>query len=324
MSMRPAAAARDGATSVRMYSSADMAASASVVDAVDALGAALRLGLDPESDAPRSRVRTETGDLLVMPSAMAEASGVKLLTLTHDNPARGLPVIQGVYVLFEGADQSPVALLDGIALTNLRTSAVSALAVRHLTPEGAAPASLTIFGTGPQARAHLGAMAAVRQLARVTVVGRDPEALEWFVREGEVRELPLDTKLAGEGDPVAEADLICCCTNAREPLFDGAAVRDDAVVVAMGAHTPDAREVDSRLVTRSTVVVESRSSALREAGDVVLAIAEGAMSEEALMTLRELVTAPAELPRRPRLFKSTGMPWEDLVVANQIHRGGHR
>ena len=121
---------------------------------------------------------------------------------------------------------------------------------------------------------------------------------------------------AGADELVATADVVCCCTTAREPLFDGGAVADHATVVAIGSHEPDAREVDETLAARATVVVESRASALREAGDVITAVAAGALSGDDLVTLADLVhgrAAPA--PDRPRLFKSTGMAWEDAVVA---------
>ena len=110
--------------------------------------------------------------------------------------------------------------------------------------------------------------------------------------------------------------MIVCATTAREPLFDGDAVPDHATVVAIGSHEPDAREVDERLVTRSTVIVESRSSALREAGDILLA----GLRADDVHDIGELVrgkVTPA--PGRPRLFKSTGMAWEDLVIARAVH-----
>jgi ornithine cyclodeaminase len=99
-------------------------------------------------------------------------------------------------------------------------------------------------------------------------------------------------------------------------VFDGALVADHATVVAIGSHEPAARETDDALAARATIVVESRASALREAGDVIAAIAAGAATADGLVTLAELVRGEAAPdPGRPRLFKSTGMSWEDAVVA---------
>ena len=268
-------------------------------DAVDALEAALRGGLDVDADPPRSSVAAASGgELLLMPSASG-GLGVKLVSVAP----RGEPRIKGVFVLFDPDTLAPVALLDGIGLTNVRTSAVSALAVRHLAP---AARRLVVFGTGPQARAHVEALRAVAPIEHVGVIGRDPGRTDAFARE-----------LGAE--PVASiagADLICCATTAREPLFDGDAVEAHATVVAIGSHEPDAREVDERLAARATVVVESRKSALREAGDVVMAIEAGAISAADVSDLGELVRGEVRLRTdRPRLFKSTGMAWEDLVTA---------
>jgi ornithine cyclodeaminase/alanine dehydrogenase-like protein (mu-crystallin family) len=129
---------------------------------------------------------------------------------------------------------------------------------------------------------------------------------------------------AGEGsaaDHVGDADIVCCCTTARTPLFDGALVAPDATVVAVGSHEPEAREVDERLAGRASVVVEARSAALREAGDVIRAVEAGALDSGALITLAELVRGERVVPgARPRFFKSTGMSWEDVVVATAVAR----
>jgi ornithine cyclodeaminase/alanine dehydrogenase-like protein (mu-crystallin family) len=262
-----------------------------VPGAVEALEGALRGGFDPETDPPRSAVEVGRGELLVMPSAAGGHAAVKLVSVG------GEPRIQGLCVLFDGGTLAPVALLDGIALTNLRTPAVSALAVRRLAAPGAR--RLLVFGRGPQAHAHAQAMRAVRPIEQVDLVGRE--------HDGDVDAL------------VASADIICCCTTAREPLFDGELVADDATVVAIGSHERDAREVDDTLVRRASVVVESRASALREAGDVIQAVESGALEEDQLLTLAQLVRDRSPLQAgRPRLFKSTGMAWEDVVVAAAV------
>jgi ornithine cyclodeaminase/alanine dehydrogenase-like protein (mu-crystallin family) len=262
--------------------------------AADALESALLDGLDPEADPPRGSLELDRGELLLMPSAAAGHPVVKLVTIG------GEPRIQGVCVVFDGETLAPVALADGIALTNLRTAAVSALAVRHLAVADAR--RLLVFGRGPQAHAHVEAMRAVRPIELVDMVGRDQA-------RGGVDEL------------VAVADIVCCCTTAREALFDGSLVADHAVVVAIGSHEPGLRETDDALAARATIVVESRSSALREAGDVILAIESGAASPDELVTLSDVVRGEARPdPERPRLFKSTGMSWEDAVIAAALAR----
>jgi ornithine cyclodeaminase/alanine dehydrogenase-like protein (mu-crystallin family) len=270
-----------------MISAADVERRCSVTAAADVLEQALRAGLDPEADSPRDAVALAGGELLVMPSAANGHPAVKIVTVG------GEPRIQGVCIVFDGATLAPAALIDGIGLTNLRTAAVSALAVRRLAVPDAR--RLLVLGRGTQAHAHVAAMRAIRPIERVDMVGREG---------GELHDL------------VATADIICCCTTAREPLFDGGLVADHATVVAIGSHEPEARETDDALAGRASVIVESRASALREAGDVIGALAAGALREEALITLADLVRGEATpAPGRPRLFKSTGMAWEDAVLA---------
>jgi ornithine cyclodeaminase/alanine dehydrogenase-like protein (mu-crystallin family) len=277
--------------------------------AVDALEAALRGGLDPEADPPRSSMPARGGELLVMPSAAAVAVGVKLATVAPGNAERGLPRIQGVYALFDEETLAPAAILDGIGLTNVRTAAVSALAARHLAAPDAR--RLVVFGTGPQARAHVEALRAVLSLDRVDVVGRRAGAAAALAAEVGAR--------AADASAVAAADVVCCCTTAREPLFAGDDVPDHTTVIAIGSHEPAAREVDDRLAARAAaVVVESRASALREAGDVIQAIEAGALAPDDLVGLAPLVRGEVSIPAGPRLFKSTGMAWEDLVIAAAV------
>jgi ornithine cyclodeaminase len=265
-------------------------------DAADAIEVALAAGLDPEADPPRSALPVGAGQLLVMPSAAAGPGVVKLVTVG------GRPRVQGLCVVFDRSTLAPAAVLDGIALTTLRTAAVSAVAVRRLADPAAR--RMLVFGRGPQARAHVRAVEAERPIEQVDLVGRDRSGVD------------VDALVAG-------ADVICCCTTARRPLFDGSLVADGATVVAVGSHEPDARETDDALAGRSTVVVESRASAFREDGDILLAVASGALDPGAVRTLADLVrsTAPG-LPPGPRFFSSTGMAWEDAVVAAAVVEAG--
>ncbi|WP_406012723.1 ornithine cyclodeaminase family protein [Streptomyces sp. NBC_00984] len=292
--------------------------------AVDALEAALSGGLDPETAPPRHHVTVPGGELLIMPATTRQVTGVKIAGVAPANPARDLPRITGSYLLLDAPTLLPLALLDGAALTTLRTPAVSALAIRHLT--GSVVRHLVLFGTGPQAYGHLAAVLAERRVERVTVVGRNPHRAETLAEHA--RRLGVDARVGqghGTGE-VATADLVLCCTTSATPLFDGSLVPDGATVVAVGSHTPDAREVDTALVSRSAVIVESRSAALSEAGDLLIPLAEGAFgAEDIVANLAELVTGrniegrPADF-EGPRFFKSVGMGWEDLAVAAAVHR----
>jgi ornithine cyclodeaminase len=223
--------------------------------AIDALGSAFGA---PLPSAPlRSHVETPLGSLLLMPSSSAEALGVKLVTLTPANPGRGLPYIHAVYALFDGATQAPGAILDGAALTALRTGAVSGLATRHLALPDAS--RLVVFGAGVQARSHVEAMCAVRPVERVTVVSRSAAAAGALVDE--LAAGGLNAALGGP-DAVADADLVCTCTTSSIPVFEGRLLAPGAHVNAVGASTPETRELDAEAVRRSRVVVETREVAI--------------------------------------------------------------
>ncbi|MBL7255514.1 ornithine cyclodeaminase family protein [Paractinoplanes lichenicola] len=281
---------------------ADQVAALGFPGAIAALREALAAGLDPESEPARSRVELGGGEILMMPSGDDRFAGIKLVGVAPGNPAHNLPRIHGVYVLFDAPTLVPRAILDGAALTSLRTPAVSALGVDLVAPADAR--RLVVFGTGPQALGHIEAIRAVRPIDSVQVVGRDRDRVSAFARE-------LGLEAAGP-EAVADADIVACCTTAREPLFDGKLLRDDAVVVAVGSHEPEAREVDAETVRRCGALVESRAVAMREAGDLILA---GTTADE-LTTLADLVRGVA--PARPRLIKTVGMGWEDLVIAAAV------
>ncbi|MGW0122030.1 ornithine cyclodeaminase family protein [Streptomyces sp. NPDC003327] len=307
----PAGGARAGAA-------ADVTTRAAPGFLVDVLADVLRAGLDPDAGPARAAVPVPAGHLLLMPAALGSFTGVKVAGVAPGNPARGLPRIIGSYLLLDGATLETLAVLDAATLTELRTPAVSALAVRLLTPADR-PLRLLLFGTGPQAYGHLAAVRAVREVAEAVVVARDPAKGRALAAHARSLGVPART---GTADEVAEADLVVCCTSSRAPLFDGALVATGATVVAVGSHEPDVRETDSAFVARAEVWVEARGAALREAGDLVLPLAEGVIGPDHVAgDLADLVNGRREPSAgRPRFFKSVGMAWEDLAVAAALYR----
>lgn len=284
----------------------------SAIDALDAAFSADRL---PETP-PRQHHVLGSGQLLLMPSWDASAAGVKLVTVAPDNPPRGLPLVQGVYVLFDSQTLAPSAVFDGAALTGLRTSAVSAVATSYL----ARPDSerLVVFGAGTQARWHVEAMRAVRDIRAVTIVSRSPERAHALADE-----LKLTDASVGSPGEVSSADIVCTCTTSVTPVFEGQDLSPGTHVNAVGAFKPDTRELDAVAVGKSRVVVETRAAALAEAGDIILAIAEGAMTEDDIVAdLQEV--ARGATPRTSEddvtVFKSVGAAFEDLVIADACAR----
>jgi ornithine cyclodeaminase len=276
--------------------------------AVGAITEAVLSGVDPATDPARVPVGLARGEFLLMPSETPVWTGVKIVTIAPDNPSHGLPRIQAVYLLFDRDTLALRAALDGTALTTLRTPAVSVAAVLKRLPD--IPLRVAVIGAGPQATGHVATLAAVRSLEAVTYLVRD------------LTRTRLDAVKLGSAQAdqtLRSAHIVVCATSARSPLFDSALVRDDAVVIAVGSHEPDARELDAPLLGRATVVVEDVATALREAGDVVLAIAEGTLTPHDLVPMHEVLTGAITVPAdRPLVFKSVGMSWEDLVIAAAV------
>ncbi len=284
--------------------------------AVEAVLAGLRGDIDPAGDVPRSLVPLHQGDLLLMPAQSASSVGVKLATVAPDNPARGLPRISAAYVLFDAATLRPTHLLDGVALTNLRTPAVSVAAVKSWLDLRDQPLRVVVFGGGPQGIGHLETIAAVAEIAASAVVVRQPDRVELPGSLSAAQVFGADD--ASVSRWLGEADVVVCATTAREPLFDSRLLGDRAIVVAVGSHEAEAREVDAAFCARSCVIVEDRETALRECGDVIQAIAQGAIGPADLVPLRDVARGTRVPAEEPVFFKGSGMSWQDLVVAEAV------
>jgi ornithine cyclodeaminase len=318
--------------SPRSISAAEIIENFSFLGAVTAIEDALKGGLDPAADLQRSILPIEKGELLLMPATSAEGSGIKILTIAPNNPALNQPRIQGVYILFDKENLSISSLLDGAALTTYRTPAISFAAIRQALELSQEDLSVVVFGSGPQAISHIQTLAAViathLKVKSVAFVARDLEKAKQRVPD--LVELGLSPECTVQilGADSAEvnghlqkADLVIAATTARSPLFDSSHLKDSVIVVAVGSHEPDVREVDSKLLGRAQIVVETRVSALREAGDVIMAINEGVITEKSLNDLADVVCGRTTLNRdKPIFFKSSGMSWEDLVIARAIER----
>ncbi len=264
----------------------------------------------------RVHAKAGGGEFLVMPAAAGDAAGVKLVGIQPANSGRGLPIIQGVYVLFDMRIGQPVALLDGAALTTLRTPMISALATDVLARRDVR--SLGIIGTGPQATAHVQAMRVVRpDIDHIVVAGRTDthvaQVVDELVAAGE-------TAIAGTYADAAGCDVVCAATRADTPLFGLAEVRPGTHINLVGSYRLDLREVAADLIAGSTVAVDDCAAARAEAGDLHLAVQEGVWSWDKvagdltdLATGRLVRTSYAETT----LFKSVGLAVQDLVIARR-------
>jgi ornithine cyclodeaminase/alanine dehydrogenase-like protein (mu-crystallin family) len=309
-------------TDVPYLNAADVFDTVGYADAVGLLQEALRDGLEPASDPARTIVDFRSGQLLLMPTEHRHRAGVKVNLVAEGNAARGLGRIQGVYVLLDSETFVPLATMDAPALTELRTAAVSVAAVEPVLAARGGPLRVAVIGRGVQARGHAHAVADTfagrRPVTSMVFLGRSPEDRPPLHLDG-ISCSALQLGSAQGDEALAAADLVLCCTTAGTPLFDSALLRDDVVVTAVGSHEPHKRELDTECLRRADVVVEDVATALREAGDVIQAIDEGALDPARLVPMSDVVAGRVRPGvGRPVVFKGTGMSWQDLVVGEAV------
>jgi ornithine cyclodeaminase len=261
--------------------------------------------------------------LLLMPAWQGGAggyAGVKIVSVFPGNAARGKPSVIGTYLLLDGDSGEPLAALDGQALTVWRTAAASALAASYL----AAPAArrMVMVGAGALAPRLIAAHAAVRPIAEVAIWNRNIERAARLAAEIDRPGLRV-TATEDLAAAVAAADVVSAATMSREPPIRGAWLRPGAHLDLVGAYNPAMREADDAAVARATVYVDTRAGALHEAGDIVQAIASGALDEARIAGDFFDLCRGAVPGRRSAdeitLFKSVGTAIEDLAAAVLVY-----
>lgn len=272
----------------------------------------------------RTAITPPDGLSLYMPAYLKEmgALACKVVTVYKNNPRKhNLPTTIGKVLLQNPETGEVICIMDGGYLTAVRTGAASGVATKYLArPDKGQIAG--IFGAGVQAKTQLRAVANARDLSRALVYDVSADAVKAFVKD-------LGTKLSLEIIPVdspnqilAEADIICTATSAATPLFDGALVRQGTHINGIGSHSPGARELDTATIKKSRIVADSYEACLKEAGDIMIPLQEGAITQSHIQAeLGEVI-----LGRKPgrtsaeeiTLFKSNGLAIQDAATAKLV------
>ena len=262
-------------------------------------------------------VAEHSGWFATMPAVYGDVMGAKLVTFYPGNAgrfsgetARGLHTHHAMIQLFRSATGEPIAVMDGRLITEMRTAAVSAVAIESLARPDARV--LAILGSGVQARSHFAAISHVRSFDEVRVWSRSPEHAQRFAAEiGAVYAPTAEQAATG-------ADVVLTLTSASEPILFGRWLKPTALVCAVGACTPAKRELDDAAM-RGPVVVDSRDAASREAGDIVIAGASIAAE------LGELLNGASLPPSdHPTIFKSVGIAIADIAAAALVYEAFNR
>jgi ornithine cyclodeaminase len=265
------------------------------------------------------------GVIAMMPAYRSGADsvfGLKAICVFPRNAEQGKDAHQGGVLLFSGDTGEPLAMMNASAITAIRTAAVSAVATRSLAREDAC--ELAIIGAGVQARSHLYALSCVRQIRRARITSRNFEHAQRFVREMQSHfAFPIDAVDSSQA-AVAGADLIVTATTSRQPVVQRGWLAPGTHLNAIGTYSPQAREIDTETMVAAKIFVDRRESAIKEAGDYLIAADEGAIGPEhiraelgeVLLGVQSGRTAADDIT----LFKSLGLAIEDLAAAAYLYQ----
>ena len=244
------------------------------------------------------------GFLGLMPALTPDGLGLKAVTFYPSNVERGIPTHMATIFLVDPQTGTPLAIMDGRLITEMRTAAVSAAATKLLA--SAESKILAILGSGVQARSHVEALRLVRNFEEVRVWSRTQGHAKGFAKEIGAKAMPIE-------EAVRDADVVVTVTNSKTPIVKGSWLKSGCHVNAVGACRPDWRELDDDAM-RNVVFVDSREAAMKESGDVILSRAK---------IYAELGEALANkvLPRanETTVFKSLGMAVEDIAAALLVY-----
>src|SRR6267378_3346116 len=274
------------------------------------------------------RMPDGSGFLGMMPGQLsadgdrAGALGMKAVSVFTGNARRGIDTHQGAVLLFEGDTGRLSALLDGATITAIRTAAVSGVATDLLARRDAS--ELAILGAGVQARTHVEAIAAVRPLRRVRIWSRNPERATALAAELRRRfDVPIEASKSAEA-AIREADIVATVTASAEPILQRAWLKEGVHINAVGSSIPTSREIDTATMAAARLFVDRRESALAEAGDLLIAVREGAVTGDLIQAeLGEVIIGKNPGRRTPTeltLFKSLGLAVEDVASAAYLVR----
>ena len=301
------------------YSAADVRSAVSMAEAIEAMKTAFVALSDGSAIVP-NRINLPIEDKnalhLSMPAYIkgGKFNTIKLVNIHFDNSRKGLPLINGVILVMDALEGSPLALIEGKSVTALRTGAGSGLATDLLASPKAKQA--VILGAGVQARTQIEAIRCVRNLDSVKVLGRSEEKTAAFC-EGFDSVVQPGNKL-----DLKTADIVCTATTGETPLFDLDDVKPGVHINAVGAHKPTTRELGTALIQRGKVFIDKLSSSKVEAGDILIPVSEGTYDWSQIKgELGDLVMGKIQgrsSTEDMTIFNSIGNAVQDLVIASML------
>lgn len=270
------------------------------------------------------RIEKNKGAVNFMPAYIETmgAVGIKVVSGYIDNPAKyNLPTILGVVLLNDPKNGNLLAIMDGAFLTAMRTGAGSGVATKYSARKDANEAG--IIGTGVQGKTQIMAVSKVRKIDKVKAYDVAADRCKSFCKEIS-KELGIDaTPVASAEEAVRGSDIVATSSTSKTPILMGDWLEEGTHVNAIGSHTPDARELDATAIKRAKVIVDSRESALKEAGDLMIPISQGLIKPDHIYAeLGEIVTgkkAGRQSEKDITIFKSQGLAIQDVATASKVY-----
>ncbi|MCX6273218.1 MAG: ornithine cyclodeaminase family protein [Bacteroidetes bacterium] len=272
----------------------------------------------------RTAIKPPDGISLYMPAYLRESGALacKIVTVYKNNPSKyNIPTTIGTVLLQDPDNGKVICIMDGGYLTAVRTGAVSGIATQYLARKSP---SMTagIFGAGVQAKMQLWAMAEARPLVKAMVYDIYPESALKFSTEMEAK-LGIQVEVSSNPEALLACDILCLATSSASPLFDGKLVKPGTHINGIGSHTPNAREMDTALVKRSKFVGDSRQACFAEAGDIIIPVSEGAITDQHYYAdLGEIIKgikAARVGAEEITIFKSNGLAIQDVATAKLVY-----
>lgn len=274
----------------------------------------LRIGITPPE-----------GLALYMPAYLKEmkALACKVVTVYKNNPSKhNMPTTIGKVLLQDPETGDVICIMDGGYLTAVRTGAASGVATKYLARKEDNQVA-GIYGAGVQAKMQLWAVAVARKLSKAIVYDISAEAADKFAEEMS-KKLGIKVERANNADEILSTDIICAATSSNTPLFDGNKIKEGTHINGIGSHTPNARELDTAIVKRSLFIGDSKEACFKEAGDILIPISEGAITENHFYAeLGEIISGKKQSRNNDKqitLFKSNGLAIQDVATAMLVYQ----
>jgi ornithine cyclodeaminase len=267
------------------------------------------------------------GLTLIMPGIIGgemSALATKIVSVYKKNPEKyNLPTVLAKIMIQDINTGDIVGIMDGGLITAMRTGAATGVSVKYLARKNSKV--MSIYSAGVQAKKQVSGVyyGLNQKLEKCKVFDLNKETAEIFKSEIE-KELGIEVEITESGDDLlTNTDIIVAATTSTTPIFSGDKVPEGVHISSIGAHAPDARELDTTTIKKASLLVAGlKEACIAEAGDYIIPINEGVISESDIISIGNIITG--KIPSRSSdteitVFKSVGISAQDVAVGKLVY-----